>query len=66
MSCSSPVGDSGHAGTVVVSDHGGSPFNFEKLCLKGGLEAKLFTFHFTTDNFREKNRGQEKNISPSI
>ena len=37
-----------------------------KFCLKGGLEAKLFAFHFTTDNFREKNRGQEKNISPSI
>jgi len=41
-----------------------SPFNFEKLCLKGGLEAKLFAFHFTTDNFQEKNRGREKIIFP--
>jgi len=41
-----------------------SPFDFEKLCLKGGLEAKLFAFHFTTDNFQEKNRGREKIIFP--
>jgi len=41
-------GDSGHVGTVVVSDHNVSPFNFEKLCLKGGLEAKLFAAHLTT------------------
>ena len=57
-------GDSGHVGTVVVSDHNVSPFNFEKLCLKGGLEAKLFAFHFTTDIFQEKNRGREKIIFP--
>ena len=41
-----------------------SPFNFEKLCLKGDLEANLFAFHFTTDNFQEKNRGREKIIFP--
>lgn len=41
-----------------------SPFDFEKLCLKGGLEAKLFAFHFITDNFQEKNRGREKIIFP--
>ena len=41
-----------------------SPFDFEKLCLKGGLEAKLFAFHFTTDNFQEKNRGRERIIFP--
>ena len=41
-----------------------SPFDFEKLCLKGGLEAKLFAFHFTTDNFQEKNRGRKKIIFP--
>ena len=57
-------GDSGHVGTVVVSDHNVSPFNFEKLCLKGGWEAKLFAFHFTTDNFQEKNRGRKKIIFP--
>jgi len=42
-------GDSGHVGVVVVSDHSGSPFDFEKLCLKGGLEAKLFAAHLTTE-----------------
>jgi hypothetical protein len=51
-------------GVVVVSDHGCSPFDFKKLCLKGGLEAKLFAFHLTTDIFQEKNRGREKNIFP--
>jgi len=41
-----------------------SPFDFEKLCLKGGLEAKLFAFHHPTDNswpfvrWREKNFGR--------
>ena len=57
-------GYSGHVGVVVVSDHNVSPFDFEKLCLKGGLEAKLFAFHFTTDIFQEKNRGREKIIFP--
>ena len=31
-------GDSSHVGVVVVSDHSGSPFDFENLCLKGGLD----------------------------
>jgi len=42
-----------------------SPFDFEKLCLKGGLEAKLFAFHFTTDKMMQgvtvlSQRGQKK------
>lgn len=31
-------GYSGHVSVVVVSGHSVSPFNFEKFCLKGGLD----------------------------
>ena len=41
-----------------------SPFDLEQLCLKGGLDAKLFAFHHPTDTswpfvrWREKNFGR--------
>ena len=59
-------GNGGHAGMVVVNDHGGSPFGFDKIWLKDGLKHSS-AFHNPSDRKVEKVRRRQKRIfkSPS-
>jgi len=43
-----------------------SPFDFEKLCLKGGLEAKLFASLLYNGHFSREKQGSRENYFPLL